>query len=105
MQCLLDRRLTHIALLVMVFAFITVVGGNYLRPSSVTTSCCRSVSSKKVPFTITHYRIQKALKPCIAAVIFYTKEKGAICAHPKAYWVRKKIREINSPAHHAKKIK
>ncbi|XP_038672454.1 eotaxin-like [Scyliorhinus canicula] len=90
-----SNRLHQIAVVFMLFGIILVSSNSYLRPSRVITSCCKRVSSKRIPYNVTHYRIQNALAPCVEAVIFYTVEKGAICSNPVARWVPRKIREIN----------
>ncbi|XP_067897492.1 eotaxin-like isoform X2 [Heterodontus francisci] len=99
MHNILNRRSPHLVLFLVMLGFITLITGSYVRPGKVPVNCCKSVSRKMVPFTITRYRIQHVFKPCIKAVIFYTKEKGPVCAHPKARWVLKKIKELRSAAH------
>ncbi|XP_067850858.1 C-C motif chemokine 26-like [Heptranchias perlo] len=99
MQRLLNRGSPNLFLSLVMFGFITLIASSYLRPSKIVINCCRSVSRTRLPFTITGYRIQSAHKPCVQAVIFYTKEKGPICTHPKARWVPKKIKELQSAAH------
>ncbi|XP_060690263.1 eotaxin-like [Hemiscyllium ocellatum] len=83
----------------MILGFITLTTGSFRRPGRIPVNCCKSVSSKKGSFTITSYRIQPRSKPCVKAVIFYTKQKGAICANPKAKWVQKMIKQLKSVAH------
>ncbi|XP_067898106.1 eotaxin-like [Heterodontus francisci] len=89
-------RSLQIAVICLLFGTIFVSSHSYLRPSRVTTNCCKNVSGRKIPYNITHYRIQNALSPCVEAVIFYTVEKGPICSNPVARWVPSKIREINN---------
>ncbi|XP_078065211.1 C-C motif chemokine 8-like [Mustelus asterias] len=86
----------QIAVIFMLFGIILVSSDSYLRPSRVTTNCCKRVSSRRFPYNITHYRIQNALYPCVEAVVFYTVEVGPICSNPVARWVSKKIREIQN---------
>ncbi|XP_072110751.1 eotaxin-like [Mobula birostris] len=69
---------------------------SYLRPSKVTTNCCKMVSRRPITDHITHYRIQNALSPCVSAVIFYTVSRGPLCSDPNARWVTKRIDEINN---------
>ncbi|XP_060690266.1 eotaxin-like [Hemiscyllium ocellatum] len=90
------RGLLQIAVVFLLFGSFFVSCRTYLRPSRVTTNCCKRVSARKIPYNITHYRIQNALAPCVEAVIFYTVEKGAICSHPAARWVTMKIRELQN---------
>ncbi|XP_067897490.1 eotaxin-like [Heterodontus francisci] len=99
MQNTFNRGSPHFLLFLVMLGFITLITGSYVQPGKVRINCCKSVSRKMVPFTITRYRIQRVFQPCIKAVIFYTKEKGPVCAHPKARWVLKKIKELRSAAH------
>ncbi|XP_066565073.1 eotaxin [Amia ocellicauda] len=78
---------------ICVVGYITVVSGNYRRPTKVTTRCCENVSKALIPYAITGYIRQNPLKPCVDAVIFYT-EKGKICSDPEARWVQRKIKEL-----------
>uniref|UniRef100_UPI00398E4515 eotaxin-like isoform X2 n=1 Tax=Pristiophorus japonicus TaxID=55135 RepID=UPI00398E4515 len=84
----------QIAVIFLLFGTIFVSSNSYLRPSRVTTNCCKRVSARHISYNITHYRIQNSLFPCVEAVIFYTVEKGPICSRPSARWVPRKIREI-----------
>ncbi|XP_078420620.1 eotaxin-like [Cetorhinus maximus] len=98
MQHRLDRGPPHLVLILVMLGFITLIAGSYLQPGRVRINCCKSVSQRRVPFTITRYRIQNAFKPCVKAVVLYTKEMGPICADPKAPWVLKKIKNLRSAA-------
>ncbi|XP_069752688.1 C-C motif chemokine 8-like isoform X2 [Narcine bancroftii] len=90
-----SSRLLQITVALMLVG--TIFGmSSYLRPSKVTTNCCKRVSRRPIPHHITHYRIQNNLYPCVEAVIFYTLEKGPLCSNPTARWVPKKIKEINN---------
>ncbi|XP_048398491.1 eotaxin-like [Stegostoma tigrinum] len=90
------RGLRQTVVIFLLFGSIFVSSSSYLRPSRVTTNCCKKVSARKIPYNITHYRLQNALAPCVEAVIFYTVEKGAICSNPAARWVTMKIRELQN---------
>ncbi|XP_041062904.1 eotaxin-like isoform X1 [Carcharodon carcharias] len=91
-----SNRMLQIAVIFLLFGVIFVSSNPYLRPSKVITNCCKRVSGRKIPYNVTHYRIQNALAPCVEAVIFYTVEKGPICSNPVAGWVPSKIREIQN---------
>ncbi|XP_043558844.1 eotaxin-like [Chiloscyllium plagiosum] len=84
-----------IALLLVLFCAVSVFSRSYRGPGIVSTNCCTKVSRKPIPFLITHYRMQPLLAPCVEAIIFYTVEKGPLCADPKARWVSRKIKETN----------
>ncbi|XP_078058939.1 uncharacterized protein LOC144484282 [Mustelus asterias] len=98
MQQLLNRGPPHLILSLMMLGFITLTAGSYLRPGTVRLKCCESVSRKNFSFDIKRYRIQHEMKPCVKAIILYTKEKGPLCTHPKARWVPKKIKKLLSAA-------
>ncbi|XP_020372334.2 eotaxin-like [Rhincodon typus] len=83
-----------IAVVLVLFCAVSVLSRSYRGPGIVSTNCCTKVSRKPIPFQVTHYRIQPALSPCVEAIIFYTVEKGPLCAEPKARWVSRKIKEI-----------
>ncbi|XP_067851609.1 eotaxin-like [Heptranchias perlo] len=92
---MLSTRSLQIVVIFLLLSTVFVSSNSYLRPSRVITNCCKRVSVRKIPYNITHYRIQNALSPCVEAVIFYTVEKGPICSNPAARWVPNMIREIN----------
>uniref|UniRef100_A0A3B3Q541 Chemokine interleukin-8-like domain-containing protein n=1 Tax=Paramormyrops kingsleyae TaxID=1676925 RepID=A0A3B3Q541_9TELE len=77
----------------------------YRRPSKVSTTCCKMVSSAPILFDIYGYERQNALGPCVEAIVFDTV-KGKVCSNPKARWVIKKMKGnqpinglFNQPAH------
>ncbi|XP_055502140.1 C-C motif chemokine 8-like [Leucoraja erinacea] len=89
----------HCTKLLQITLILVLVGtifgmSSYLRPSRVTTNCCKKVSRKPIPFHITHYKLQNALFPCVEAIVFYTSERGAFCSNPSARWVSRKIAVI-----------
>uniref|UniRef100_UPI00398E8DA2 eotaxin-like n=1 Tax=Pristiophorus japonicus TaxID=55135 RepID=UPI00398E8DA2 len=84
-----------IVVVLVLFCAVSVLSRSYRGPGMVTTNCCTKVSRKLIRFQITHYRIQPELLPCVEAIIFYTVEKGPLCADPNARWVTRKINEIN----------
>ncbi|KAK6484011.1 eotaxin-like [Huso huso] len=91
----MQRSLKFAAFPVLMALVVAAVMANpYRRPTRVTTSCCKSVSRVKIPYNITGYREQSALKPCVAAVIFYTKEIGPVCSSPIARWVKNKMKVV-----------
>ncbi|KAK1168643.1 eotaxin-like [Huso huso] len=98
MNCNWSKRLFWTAVILIILGNVTLVGGNYRRPSKVTTNCCTSVSIAKVSYKITRFKEQNALKPCVKAVIFYTDEVGPFCADPRARWVRSKVNELRKAA-------
>ncbi|XP_043926100.1 C-C motif chemokine 20-like [Protopterus annectens] len=86
---------TRIAVILMMLFFVSLHGDSYRRPTKVTTRCCKSVSKARIPYTITGFNRQNALKPCVDAIIFFTKETGPICSDPKATWINKRIKQLN----------
>ncbi|KAJ8375892.1 hypothetical protein SKAU_G00064720 [Synaphobranchus kaupii] len=88
------RKITVLAALFVVFGCMALVSANYRRPTKVTTHCCKSVSKQKIPFEIIGYKRQHALRPCVKAIIFHTKNNGNVCTHPLARWVPKKLKEL-----------
>ncbi|XP_043926835.1 C-C motif chemokine 8-like [Protopterus annectens] len=71
---------------------------DFRRPTKVTTRCCESISSAKIPYKIVGFQRQNPLGPCVSAIIFFTEGNGAICVHPKAPWVLRQLRELEKPA-------
>ncbi|XP_069752687.1 uncharacterized protein [Narcine bancroftii] len=64
-----SSRLLQITVALMLVG--TIFGmSSYLRPSKVTTNCCKRVSRRPIPHHITHYRIQNNLYPCVEAVMW-----------------------------------
>ncbi|KAL4631064.1 eotaxin-like isoform X1 [Arapaima gigas] len=66
---------------------------DYRRPTKITTTCCKSVSSGLIHTKITAYENQPAFDACVEAIVFHT-DKGKICSNPKARWVERKIKGI-----------
>uniref|UniRef100_A0A3B3Q2Z3 Chemokine interleukin-8-like domain-containing protein n=1 Tax=Paramormyrops kingsleyae TaxID=1676925 RepID=A0A3B3Q2Z3_9TELE len=67
------------------------------RPSKVSTTCCKMVSSAPILFDIYGYERQNALGPYLCITV---------CSNPKARWVIKKMKGnqpinglFNQPAH------
>ncbi|XP_078522028.1 eotaxin-like [Lissotriton helveticus] len=81
---------------VLLFCLMTATADDYRRPTKVTTSCCKSVSKSRIPYTITDYKRQSHLGPCIAAYIFVTERNGAFCTHPKAPWAERAIQNLKN---------
>lgn len=51
------------------------------RPSKVSTTCCKMVSSAQIPFEIYGYERQNALDPCVEAIVWVSR-------HPRPCWGR-----------------
>ncbi|XP_069753950.1 eotaxin-like [Narcine bancroftii] len=83
-------------IVLFLFCAVSVLSRSYRGPGNVTTNCCTKVSRKPIPFHITHYRIQPELHPCINAIIFYTLEKGPLCADPRTRWAKKRKNQIDA---------
>ncbi|XP_048868319.1 eotaxin-like isoform X1 [Brienomyrus brachyistius] len=81
-----------VALLVIVACMAPEITG-YRRPSKVSTTCCKMVSSAQILFEIYGYERQNALGPCVEAIVFDTV-KGKVCSNPKARWVMRKMKEM-----------
>ncbi|XP_039620352.1 eotaxin-like [Polypterus senegalus] len=81
-------------LIIMALLVSGISADVYRRPSKVITSCCKAVSRSRIPYNIISYKVQNALTPCVKAVIFYTKEVGAVCSNPDAKWVKEKMKEL-----------
>ncbi|XP_055502139.1 eotaxin-like [Leucoraja erinacea] len=84
-----------IVLVLFLFCAVSVLSRPFRGPGNVTTNCCTRVSRKRITFQTTHYKIQPELLPCVNAIIFYTVEKGPLCANPRAPWTRNKRKEID----------
>ncbi|XP_043926836.1 C-C motif chemokine 20-like [Protopterus annectens] len=95
MQLHLKNRAAKITIILILINLVPEFATSYLRPSKVIYTCCTSVSRNRFTFNITHFREQRLQKPCVSAIIFYTKEKGAICSDPSAKWVKKKVKELS----------
>ncbi|XP_043926837.1 C-C motif chemokine 26-like [Protopterus annectens] len=94
-------HLSHLLLkitVILLVACLAVSLCDFRRPTKVTTSCCKSVSKNRVPYTILRFKRQNYLGPCVHAVIFFTEEAGAICAHPGMPWVKRKVEELRKAA-------
>uniref|UniRef100_A0A3B3T480 Chemokine interleukin-8-like domain-containing protein n=1 Tax=Paramormyrops kingsleyae TaxID=1676925 RepID=A0A3B3T480_9TELE len=61
------------------------------------TSCCTTVSRRKITSPILGYRTQKWSPPCVKAVIFET-EDGPVCSHWREEWVFQKVKELDALA-------
>nr|BAD51711.1 CC chemokine [Triakis scyllium] len=85
-----------VAVILVLLSAASVLSRSFRGPGMVSTNCCTKVSRKPIPFLITHYRIQPELSPCVEAIIFYTVEKGPLCADPTARWVAKRIKAIKA---------
>ncbi|KAJ8270386.1 hypothetical protein GJAV_G00113840 [Gymnothorax javanicus] len=63
------------------------------RPSKHTVTCCKEVSPQPITSSVTGYKRQNALDPCVQAIIFYTA-KGPVCSSPGAPWVHRKMKGV-----------
>ncbi|XP_048845953.1 chemokine (C-C motif) ligand 34a, duplicate 3 [Brienomyrus brachyistius] len=88
-----SRRLTsYLVVLSIVVAIMAVrTDGDEIK----VTSCCTTVSKKKITSPILGYRTQKWNPPCVKAVIFDT-EDGPVCSHWKEEWVFRKVKELET---------
>ncbi|XP_072567581.1 C-C motif chemokine 8-like isoform X2 [Paramormyrops kingsleyae] len=89
----MSRLMCQIAVLLMLAVSVTKQD-DYRRPSKVSTTCCKMVSSAPILFDIYGYERQNALGPCVEAIVFDTV-KGKVCSNPKARWVIKKMKEMS----------
>ncbi|KAG5847296.1 C-C motif chemokine 20-like [Anguilla anguilla] len=80
-------------LVILLACGITAQLSKLRRPNKGTISCCQSVSKMPITYGVTGYKQQKANGRCVDAIIFYT-EKGEVCSHPEAHWVKKKMNEV-----------
>ncbi|XP_077423116.1 uncharacterized protein LOC144052700 [Vanacampus margaritifer] len=78
------------SLIVMVVLVVAVTCGIGAGIPGKPTECCRKVSSKEITEEVFAFRIAQRHPPCVAAVIFYTKD-GYYCAQMRAPWVMEKI--------------
>ncbi|XP_062901023.1 eotaxin-like [Mobula hypostoma] len=92
---MVNNMYLKIVMVLFIFCAVSVYSRSYRGPGNVTTNCCTNVSRKRISFEITHYRIQPELLPCVSAIIFYTVEKGPLCADPRAPWTKRKRNEVD----------
>ncbi|XP_040204623.1 C-C motif chemokine 8-like [Rana temporaria] len=59
------------------------------------STCCTRVSSAKSKLQIVDFLLQEANLPCVAAVMFITKEGKVLCSRPNVPWVTQKMKAIS----------
>uniref|UniRef100_A0A3B3T3Q2 Chemokine interleukin-8-like domain-containing protein n=1 Tax=Paramormyrops kingsleyae TaxID=1676925 RepID=A0A3B3T3Q2_9TELE len=82
----LSRRLSSYLVVLSIVATIMAI--------RTVTSCCTTVSRRKITSPILGYRTQKWSPPCVKAVIFET-EDGPVCSHWREEWVFQKVKELD----------
>ncbi|KAL6462655.1 hypothetical protein MHYP_G00290770 [Metynnis hypsauchen] len=90
-----NSNLCAFAVLLVLFGCTTGVSGSFRRPTRVGLVCCEQVSKIPIPrnITLTGYKHQNALAPCVEAVIFYSNTEK-FCSDPTARWIQRRQKDL-----------